>query len=159
MADLGDIDPVGVSEIAAAAGVKPDTVKKWIDRHDSFPAPRGTVGGDRAWLWGDVRRWLVMTGRLPQTLRYREDGGPAAILCQALDGDDRWRTVARFHDIGLGDWRASPHRNGVEDMGGDVAAAQAWAERLLRGWDEARAAWVRDHPDEPMPPHLLGARL
>jgi hypothetical protein len=66
----GDDTPVGVTEIAAAAGVQPNTVEVWRRRHTAqdghpFPQPAWPVGGRPAWRWGEVRTWLERTGRLP----------------------------------------------------------------------------------------------
>ena len=154
------LDPVGITDIATKAGVRPDTVKKWIDRHDHFPRPRGTAGRGRLWEWAEVHRWLVATRRAPHTIRYREFNGPGALEVLVLDGDDQWQAVAHFWgSSGAVDWTATPTRLAIETVGGDRAAAQEWADRLLAGWDEARARWVREHPDEPMPTHLAGANL
>jgi len=60
---------VGIKEIAQLTGLTPVTVRAWPVRHSPgsspipFPEPRGTVSGHRAWLWGDVRDWLVATDR------------------------------------------------------------------------------------------------
>jgi len=122
---LDDTDPVGVSEIAAAAGVKPDTVKKWIDRHATFPTPRGTVGGDRAWLWGDVRSWLVSTGRPAGTtfVVYTDSAGAAQIEeCDkagwAAIAADAAKSVVCVTDI----WDVARRAKGVEprDLGNGV---------------------------------------
>ena len=156
------LEPVGLADIARRAQVRPDTAKKWVERHDHFPRERGRAGGRRLWEWSEVHRWLISTGRAPHIFRYREDGGPGTILALVLDGDDQWRPIARFTDVNddpddvVGDWRATPTRHAIEDMDGDRAAAQEWADRLLKGWDEARIRWVREHPDEPMPAHLVG---
>ncbi len=159
----GDITPVGISEIAATVGVRPDTVKKWIDRHAAFPKQRGTVGGDRAWLWGDVRRWLQDTGRLPRHFRARDWNGSVRYqgIIEGPDGEDRWETLATFHEFDHdGSWgfTVTPSPRAIEDMGGDRAAAQVWADRLFAGWEAARVKWVKEHPDEPMPAHLIGSR-
>ncbi|WP_213455449.1 hypothetical protein [Rhizomonospora bruguierae] len=153
---FGDVDPVGIGEIAHRAGVRPDTAQKWLQRHEDFPAAEpGAVSGRRVWMWGAVRRWLEDTGRLPRTLRYREENNGRILLAQTLDGDDRWRTVARFVAGDLGDWTAQPGPYALENSA-TRAEAQAWAQRMLDGWDAQRAAWVREHPDEPMPAHLIG---
>jgi hypothetical protein len=57
--------PVGVTEIAQRAGVRPPSVEQWIRRHEDFPAPRWQVGGRRAWDWREVAAWLEHTGRMP----------------------------------------------------------------------------------------------
>lgn len=54
---------VGITDIARRAGVRPDTVKKWIDRHTDFPAPTGTAARGRLFHWPAVHKWLVSTGR------------------------------------------------------------------------------------------------
>ena len=156
------MDPVGIADIADRSGVKPDTVKKWIDRYAHFPQHRGKVAGGRLWEWSEVHRWLVSTGRAPHVLRYREDGGPETLKVQRLDGDDNWRTIATIHMSSDPDndtaRTARPTQVAIDEMDGDRAAAQEWADRLLQGWDDKRAAWVRDHPDEPMPAYLVGTR-
>lgn len=57
------ITPVGVMEIAEALDVRQDTVNKWRDRHESFPAPRWFVSGFPAWDLADVKAWAKQTGR------------------------------------------------------------------------------------------------
>ena len=51
-------DPVGVTEIADRAGVKPDTVQKWRTRHDSFPPPAVALSMGPIWDWHVVAEWL-----------------------------------------------------------------------------------------------------
>lgn len=58
-------DPVGTSDIARLAGVEPDTVHEWRQRHADFPAPDWAVGGRPAWRVDQVEAWLRKTGRLP----------------------------------------------------------------------------------------------
>lgn len=55
--------PVGIAEIAGRAGVAPITVRKWIERHPSFPRPAWRVSGNDAWNWAEVRAWLESTDR------------------------------------------------------------------------------------------------
>lgn len=55
---MGPNDLVSVTEIAARAKVKPDTVHKWRSRHQDFPPPFTTVGGIPVWVWPDVKAWL-----------------------------------------------------------------------------------------------------
>jgi len=58
------LEPVGVVEIAERLDVKVDTVHHWRIRHaDTFPASRGTVGGNPWYSWAEVRRWAVAHGR------------------------------------------------------------------------------------------------
>ena len=56
------VEIVGITDIAERAGVKRDTVTKWIDRHE-FPQSAGTVSGRPWWWWHEVRAWLIETGR------------------------------------------------------------------------------------------------
>lgn len=49
--------PVGVSEIAELAGVKPDTVKKWRHR-GIFPQPAHTLRMGPVWWRQDVETWI-----------------------------------------------------------------------------------------------------
>ena len=50
---------VGAKDIAARAGVKVDTVHKWRERHDSFPAPLAIVSDFvPVWDWLEVARWI-----------------------------------------------------------------------------------------------------
>ena len=55
---LREPQPVGVLEIAELAKVRPVTVQKWRERHESFPRPRWTVSGQPAWDWWEVQEWL-----------------------------------------------------------------------------------------------------
>lgn len=54
---------VGIAEIAARAGVKPDTVHAWRHRHPSFPAPASRLAMGPVWRWGDVAAWLALPRR------------------------------------------------------------------------------------------------
>lgn len=49
---------VGVPEIAARAGVKTDTVRKWRQRHDDFPRPLADLAAGPVWSLEAVERWL-----------------------------------------------------------------------------------------------------
>lgn len=49
---------VGVPEIAARAGVQPDTVRKWRQRHRDFPAPLTNLAAGPVWSWSAVDRWM-----------------------------------------------------------------------------------------------------
>lgn len=49
---------VGVPEIAAHAGVRPDTVRKWRQRHDDFPQPLVELSAGPVWSLEAVERWL-----------------------------------------------------------------------------------------------------
>ncbi|MFJ8693596.1 helix-turn-helix transcriptional regulator [Streptomyces roseolilacinus] len=62
-----DRDLVGVHEIAERTGRSRQNVSQWIagDRKaqgEPFPAPEGTVGRSRAWLWSEVNQWLAAHG-------------------------------------------------------------------------------------------------
>lgn len=55
---------VGVQDIAAKLGVERSAVHKWRQRHEDFPKPVATLGGDGAagrrflvWDWSDVQSW------------------------------------------------------------------------------------------------------
>lgn len=55
---------VGTREIADRASVKRGTVAQWRKRHPDFPVPHAVLATGPVWVWGDVRMWLVKTGRL-----------------------------------------------------------------------------------------------
>ncbi|MEU5364860.1 hypothetical protein ABZ354_15455 [Streptomyces sp. NPDC005925] len=62
-----DRDLVGVNEIAERTGRSRQNVSQWIAgerkvQGSPFPAPEGTVGRSRAWLWSEVNRWLAAHG-------------------------------------------------------------------------------------------------
>ena len=54
---------VGVTEIAAHAGVKPDTVQQWRIRNLGFPAPERVLAMGPVWFLPVVDAWLEATGR------------------------------------------------------------------------------------------------
>ena len=56
-------NPVGITDIARLADVKPDTVHHWRIRHADFPAPRWTIGGRPAWEWRDIEAWIAARKR------------------------------------------------------------------------------------------------
>ena len=58
---------VGVAEIAAHAGVKPDTVQQWRIRNLDFPAPLRVLAMGPVWLLPVVEAWLEQTGRTKET--------------------------------------------------------------------------------------------
>lgn len=63
------IDPVGITELAQRAGVKPTTVHKWRERHDDFPSPVVELAMGPLWDWGEVEQWLAVErkpGRPPR---------------------------------------------------------------------------------------------
>lgn len=51
-------DPVGVSEIAARAGVRAATVSQWRYRHADFPSPAVELAMGPIWEWSAVAKWL-----------------------------------------------------------------------------------------------------
>ena len=52
-------DPVGAADIAFRLGVMPGTVRQWLARYSSFPAPRWHVNGQATWDWPDVEAWAA----------------------------------------------------------------------------------------------------
>jgi hypothetical protein len=155
-------DPVGQVEIAERAGVKPVTVKKWRERHPSFPQPRWTVGGNPAWEWEDVLKWLRDNGRTPHLVRWRaESSASISVIEEHLDVDDNWTPTAVFVDLGSGPgnelWKACPQASLLETVGGDKRKAQDVADFHLMAWLDAKQRWVAQHPDEEMPEHLAGS--
>jgi predicted DNA-binding transcriptional regulator AlpA len=61
--------PVGVAEVAARLGVKPQTVHTWRHRN-LMPAPRWTVSGQPAWEWAEIETWAKRTDRLRREDMY-----------------------------------------------------------------------------------------
>lgn len=59
---IRDCDPVGLAEIAARLGVKPQTARVWRTRK-LLPDPRWTVSGQPSWNWPDIEAWARETGR------------------------------------------------------------------------------------------------
>lgn len=62
LATLGET-MVGVAEIAERAGVRPDTIHAWRQRHPEFPTPITTLAAGPVWAWSDVARWLAIPRR------------------------------------------------------------------------------------------------
>jgi hypothetical protein len=56
-ATTGTVDLVGVTEVAALAGVKPNTVAVWAKR-GKLPAPAAELQAGRIWHRADIVRWL-----------------------------------------------------------------------------------------------------
>lgn len=56
-------DLVGIAEIAARARVTKDAVQQWRRRDLGFPVPEVTLAATPVWVWSDVERWLLDTGR------------------------------------------------------------------------------------------------
>lgn len=54
---------VGVAEVAERAGVKPDTVHAWRQRHADFPDPVETLAMGPVWYASDIDRWLAVPRR------------------------------------------------------------------------------------------------
>ena len=50
---------VGVAELADRAGVKPETVTKWRQRHPDFPTPVASLAVGDVWVWADVAPWVA----------------------------------------------------------------------------------------------------
>jgi hypothetical protein len=153
------LDPVRLVDIAQRCGVPRDTAKKWTERYDSFPRPAVGRARGQLWEWRAVEQWLLATGRLPGALRYRTLDGGLSMRVESSelrqDGGVRWTLLATFHGDpdGTGFRVAIPAAH-LKETADDPKLA---AYRLLTGWDSARVAWVRDHPDEPMPAHLVGS--
>ncbi len=57
-------DPVGAADIAERLGVRPGTVRQWLTRYITFPAPRWHVNGQATWEWAEVEAWADATGRV-----------------------------------------------------------------------------------------------
>lgn len=53
----GSVDLVGVTEVAAMAGVKANTVAVWVKR-GKLPAPAAVLQAGRIWHKADIVRWL-----------------------------------------------------------------------------------------------------
>lgn len=150
------MDPVRLADIAQRAGVPRDTAKKWVQRYDSFPQPAVDRSRGKLWEWRQVEMWLFATGRWPGAVRYRSTDGHLSVRAESSEpregGGVRWVLLATFVG-GDTSWRAIPS-DILREMTDQPEAAAA---RLLRGWENARVAWVRDHPDEVMPAHLVGS--
>lgn len=57
-------DLVGVSEIAAMAGVARNTAWRWSNR-EGFPKPAASLSQGRVWRRGDVERWIAKRRPVP----------------------------------------------------------------------------------------------
>lgn len=151
------LDPVRLTDIAKRAGVGRDTAKKWTERYSTFPKPAVNRERGRLWEWRAVEQWLLATGRLPGAIRYRSLDGHLSIRVESSEprngGGTRWVLVATFVRGHEDSWTAFP-ASALKQMTDEPEAA---ANRLLAGWETARVQWVRDHPDEPMPAHLVGS--
>lgn len=55
---------LGVHEIANLAGVSPQAVSNWMNRHTNFPRPVTRLASGPVWVAGPVRRWLGEMGLL-----------------------------------------------------------------------------------------------
>jgi hypothetical protein len=62
---MGDMDVVGILEIAERLGLKPQTVAAWRSpsRQAFTLEPKWTVSGSPAWNWADVERWAIKSRR------------------------------------------------------------------------------------------------
>jgi predicted DNA-binding transcriptional regulator AlpA len=56
---------LGVTEIAARLGVKPNTVSIWRYRHPTFPQPLTNLSMGPVWWTGDVDKWVENRGGWP----------------------------------------------------------------------------------------------
>lgn len=63
MTARGEVDPVGLVEIADRLGVPRRNVDRWRER-GVLPDPDWTVGGRPAWDWSTIEDWARATGRL-----------------------------------------------------------------------------------------------
>ena len=79
------LDLVGTSEVAARAGIRPNTVSVWRRRHRDFPAPLVTLASGPVWSWPEVQAWLAHPrppGRPrtigPEPATLSDSGGRAA---------------------------------------------------------------------------------
>lgn len=59
-----EVTLVALGDIATLAGVKQDTVAKWIARHPDFPAPIAETSAGKIWQREDIVEWLKATGRI-----------------------------------------------------------------------------------------------
>lgn len=144
-------EPVGIKEIAARLGVKPQTVQNWRSG-GRFPAPRWTVGGGPAWCWRlDVAPWALDTGRLvvgrgtwQRDMAADGDWIMTQLLSEArYDLDGEWPLTM---------WVAVPE--GPEETRRDQALAEisrrthAGPERI-RVLDLGRPSWIGPDPASP----------
>lgn len=58
-----DGDLLSTGDIAALAGVAPDTVKKWAQRHPPFRLLADKTSAGYVWRRRDAETWLRETGR------------------------------------------------------------------------------------------------
>jgi hypothetical protein len=61
------VDPnelVGVAEIASRLGCSLQAVHAWRRRYSDFPQPIAQLSMGLLWVWSDVSRWALRTGRL-----------------------------------------------------------------------------------------------
>lgn len=63
---------LGVQEIAKLAGVSPQAVSNWLNRHPDFPQPVARLASGPVWMAAPVRRWLVDMGFLINAAEERE---------------------------------------------------------------------------------------
>ncbi|MGH9165314.1 MAG: hypothetical protein ACRDZW_07385 [Acidimicrobiales bacterium] len=61
---------VGAHDIAQRLGWRhQELVHYYLHKDETFPRPAAAIGGPTrktlVWLWPDVERWAVRTGRLP----------------------------------------------------------------------------------------------
>ena len=69
--DIDDL--VDAVEIARRIGVaRPQVIHDWRRRHEDFPKPVARFGNAHVWLWQDVERWALSTGRLGRDHRPSE---------------------------------------------------------------------------------------
>lgn len=66
--DLSEL--VGAAEISERLGKRTTSiVHDWRRRDGTFPAPVLTLKMGHLWLWSDVERWAIATGRMERSQR------------------------------------------------------------------------------------------
>lgn len=62
---------MGMQEIGAKLGVKPETVHQWrLRKYLKFPLPFTILGTKPIWLWADVSEWAQRTNRMPKPKKH-----------------------------------------------------------------------------------------
>lgn len=79
---MGDLDIVGIKEMAERLGVRQQTAAAWRHRN-LLPPQEGTVSGAPAWSWATIERWAQETGRLSGVAEFVAD---ATRAIRVIDG-------------------------------------------------------------------------